>query len=92
MNVDLFYKLSEHVTLGIENDLFCHAGKAGEYLVLPFITWEISEHAFIQAGAGYYRFESVDQATFMLHLNFLNRSERSKASDSGPPLGRPGRR
>ena len=91
-NANLFYKLGEHVTIGIENDLFCHSGKAGEYLVLPFITWEISEHAFLQAGAGYYHFESVDQATFMLHLNFLNQSKRSKASESDAPTGRPGRR
>ena len=71
---NLFYKLGERLTLGVENDLFFHAGKAGEYLVLPFLTWEMGEHAFLQAGAGYYRFESTDQATFMLHLNFLNRA------------------
>jgi hypothetical protein len=92
LNVDLFYKLGERITLGIENDLFCHAGQAGEYLVMPFITWELSDHAFLQAGAGYYRFESVDQATFMLHLNFLNQSKRSKASDKDAAMGRPGRR
>ena len=68
-NVDVFYKLSEQFTIGIENDLFIHPGKAGEYLIFPFLTWEAGKHAFFQVGGGYYRFESIDQATFFCHVN-----------------------
>ncbi len=75
-NLDLFYKLNEKFTLGIENDLFFHSGKGGEYLSFPFVTWEAGQHTFFQLGGGYYHFESKDQFTFLLHLNFVNPSIR----------------
>ncbi len=80
VNVNLFYQITEKVTLGIENDLFIHPGKAGEYLSFPFLTYKPGGHAFFQVGGGYYRFESVDQFTVFAHLNFVNDSPR-KARD-----------
>ena len=79
-NANFFYKLNDRFTIGIENDLLFQTGRSSEYLVLPFITYDISEHAFIQAGAGYYHFESVDQATFMLHVNLVNPGRSRKKS------------
>ncbi len=76
INVDVFYKLTEKFTFGVETDLFIHSGKAGEYLSFPFLTYEPGEHAFFQFGAGYYEFESHGQFTVFAHLNFVNRSKR----------------
>ena len=76
VSVDLFYKLGEKLSLGFENDLFFQSGRASEYFAFPFLTYEPSEHAFFQVGGGYYHFESRDQFTFMLHLNFVNASPR----------------
>ncbi len=73
-NLNLFYKLTEKVSLGFENDLFFQSGRASEYFSFPFLTWEAGQHAFFQAGGGYYHFESRDQFTFLLHMNFVNPS------------------
>ncbi len=75
-NADVFYKLGEKWTVGVETDLFFHAGKAGEYLSFPFLTYEAGKHAFFQVGAGYYHFESRDQVTFFGHVNLVNASTR----------------
>ena len=87
INVNLFYKLSEKFSLGLEADQFIRRGPAGEYLDFPFLTIEPGEHAFFQLGGGYYHFESRDQFTFFLHLNFVNKSgrkPREEASRGGP--------
>ena len=59
------------------------AGKAGEYLDFPFLTYKPGKHAFFQIGGGYYRFESRDQFTFLLHLNFVNPPTASRGRTSG---------
>ncbi len=82
-NLDLFYKLTESVSLGIENDLFFQSGRASEYFSFPFVTWEAGQHAFFQVGGGYYHFESRDQFTFLLHLNFVNPSVKQGDEASG---------
>jgi hypothetical protein len=91
VNVDVFYKLGEKLTLGFEADQFIQRGRAGEYLDFPFLTYEPGEHAFFQVGGGYYRFESRDQFTFFLHLNFVNPSRRKareeRAQDEPEPDG-----
>lgn len=79
VNVDLFHELSEKFTLGFEADQFLRRGKAGEFVDFPFLTYKAGRHAFFQAGGGYYRFESRDQFTFFLHLNFVNPSTRRSA-------------
>jgi hypothetical protein len=76
INVNLFYKLAEKLTLGFEADQFLQGGRASEYLDFPFLTYEPGKHAFFQVGGGYYHFESRDQFTFFLHLNFVNPSTR----------------
>ena len=76
VNVNLFYELGEKLTLGLEADQFIRKGRAGEYLDFPFLTYKPGKHAFFQAGGGAYRFESRDQFTFFLHLNFVNPSNR----------------
>jgi len=81
-NLDLFYKLTEKLSLGIENDLFFGSGRSGEYFSFPFLTWEAGQHAFFQVGGGYYHFESRDQFTFLLHLNFVNPSVRGNDEDN----------
>ena len=83
-NANFFYKVSEQFTLGIENDLFIHPGKAGEYLIFPFLTYEAGKHAFVQVGGGYYRYEAKDQATFFCHLNLVNPSSRANAEEDRP--------
>lgn len=85
LNVDFFYKLGERWTIGVENDLFFHPGKAGEYLSFPFLTYEAGKHAFIQVGAGYYHFESRDQLTFLAHINLVNPSTRRTRAQPGEP-------
>ena len=87
-NLNLFYKLTKKVSLGIENDLFFGSGRNGEYFSFPFLSWDVGRHAFFQVGGGYYHFESRDQFTFLLHLNFVNPFVRgddensSKAEDA----------
>jgi len=83
VNVNLFYSLSEKFSLGFEADQFIRRGKAGEYLDFPFLTYKPGRHAFFQVGGGYYRFESRDQFTFFLHLNFVNPSNRRTREDEG---------
>jgi hypothetical protein len=83
INVNLFYKLSEKFTLGFEADQFIQRGRAGEYLDFPFLTFEPGKHAFFQVGGGYYQFESRDQFTFFLHLNFVNPSDRKAPKEGG---------
>lgn len=80
-NLDLFYALNDKFTLGIENDLFFGTGRVGEYVVLPFATYKPGEHAFLQAGGGYYHFENRDQFTFFLHINLVNGSPRKPRKD-----------
>jgi hypothetical protein len=79
VNVNLFYQLSEKFTLGFEADQFLRRGKAGEFVDFPFLTYKPGKHVFMQAGGGYYRYESRDQFTFFLHLNFVNPSTRRPA-------------
>ena len=76
INYDLFYKINEKTTFGIENDFFIGHGRSGEYFSFPLVTYETGKHAFFQVGGGYYHFESRDQFTFLLHLNFVNPSPR----------------
>lgn len=76
LNIDFFYDLGKKLTVGIENDLFFQAGRASEYLSFPFVTYKPGKHVFIQAGGGYYHFESQDQFTFLLHVNLVNPSTR----------------
>ncbi len=83
--VDLFYELGEKFSIGIENDLFFRSGKAGEYLAFPFLTYKPGKHFFIQAGGGYYRFESRDQVAFLLHVNIVNPSHRRPRAEGGRP-------
>ena len=95
-NLDLFYKLNDKLSVGIENDLFFGTGRASEYLSFPFLTYEPGGRFFLQAGGGYYHFESRDQFTFMLHLNFVNLSSRrprepSEAREEDPDGSEPGR-
>ncbi len=81
-NFDVFYQLTETVSLGIENDLFFQSERrSSEYLSFPFVTWEAGQHAFFQVGAGYYHFEGRDQATFLVHLNFVNPSVKIREED-----------
>ena len=96
-NLNLFYKINEKFTIGIEDDLFFQSGKAAEYLAFPFLTYEAGKHAFFQVGGGYYHFESRDQFTFLLHLNFVNpsprqaREERGRRDEPDPTRDEPGR-
>ena len=83
INVDLFYRFTEKFTLGLEADQFIQRGKAAEYLDFPFLTYKPGQHAFFQVGGGYYHFESRDQFTFFLHLNFVNPSDRKVLEDRG---------
>ncbi len=98
LNIDLFYRLTEKATLGIENDLFFGSGRSGEYFSFPFLTYETGDHAFFQAGGGYDHFESRDQFTFLLHLNFVNPSprklreeEKARRRDEPEPQAEPDR-
>ncbi len=88
-NLDVFYKLTEKLSLGFEADQFIRPGRAGEYLDFPFLTFEPGKHAFFQAGGGYYRFESRDQFTFFLHVNLVNPSTRKAEGTSRGELGEP---
>lgn len=94
LNADFFYRVGEKVTLGLENDLFFGSGRAGEYLVLPFVTIETGEHAFFQFGTGYYHFEGGDQFSFFAHINIVNPSTKRKgplpADDEGDRPGEGG--
>ena len=91
VNVDVFYKLGERFALGFEADQFIQRGKGGEYLDFPFLTYEPGERAFFQVGGGYYHFESRDQFTFFLHLNFVNPSPRKAPEEEvGPEPDEPG--
>lgn len=83
-NIDLFYQLTETLTLGIENDLFFQTGRSSEYLSFPFLTWEAGQHSFFQAGGGYYHFEGRDQYTFLLHLNFVNPAVKASKREAEP--------
>jgi len=72
---DFWYTLSPSVAVGVENDLFC-SRQFGEYLILPHVNWQPTKHLFIQVGAGYYKYGSVDQAVFMTHINLVTPSPR----------------
>lgn len=82
-NLDLFYKLNDRLSIGVENDLFFQSGRASEYLSFPFVTYEPGERFFLQVGGGYYHFESRDQFTFLLHLNFVDPSPRRPREAGG---------
>ena len=99
LNIDLFYKLTEKLSVGLEDDLFFQSGRAAEYFAFPFVTYKPGKRLFLQVGGGYYRFESRDQFTAMVHLNFVNPSPRMPREegrqddprpDPGPESG-PGR-
>ncbi len=86
VNVDVFYEITEKLSIGFEADQFFQKGRAAEYVEFPFLTYRPGEHAFFQAGGGYYRFESRDQFTFFLHVNLVNASRRkaSEGEERGP--------
>ena len=92
-NIDMFYKLSDKLSIGVENDLFFQSGRAAEYLAFPFLTYEPSERFFVQVGGGYYRFDSRDQFTFLVHLNFVQppgRKPRAAESEREGPVAETG--
>jgi len=84
------------VAVGLENDFYC-SRRFGEYLILPHVNWQPTKHIFVQVGAGYQRFGTVDQAVFMAHVNLVNPSrrkprrnfatERESARDRAPEAG-----
>ncbi len=78
---DVWYTLSPSVAVGVENDFFC-SRRFGEYLILPHVNWQLTKHFFVQVGAGYYRFGTVNQAVFMAHVNLVNPSRRKPRRDS----------
>ena len=83
-NFNAFYKLTETVSLGIENDLFFQSDRrSSEYLSFPFVTWEAGQHSFFQVGGGYYHFEGRDQFTCLVHLNFVNPAVKESGRDVG---------